>query len=209
MWKYVLVINTCTFLLFGYDKSQAVVGAWRVPEWQLLTAALAGGWVRAKAGQLVFRHKTRKQPFGILLNLVPFVWVIALESFRRGLTQDILTQQASLMDVRAQYVRKHVMKMLRKTVQNIQQTYREEMKQIHQRLSSAWSMGIGSVKDTYTETKERIGQTLTPVSRTWQRIQESVVQRTKNWQTKGTKTMEVLQDVVRKQPKETCSDENA
>ena len=60
---YLVAVNLGTFVLFGYDKSQAVCGAWRIPEWQLLTVttALAGGWVGAKVGQVVFFINTTRR----------------------------------------------------------------------------------------------------------------------------------------------------
>ena len=46
-----------------------------MPEKTLLLLALLGGWPLAKLAQRRFRHKTRKQPFATLLNLVPFAWM--------------------------------------------------------------------------------------------------------------------------------------
>jgi uncharacterized membrane protein YsdA (DUF1294 family) len=65
-----------TFALFGLDKSRAVQGGWRIPERTLLMIAFLGGWPGAKVAQRGFRHKTRKQPFARLLNLVPVGWAI-------------------------------------------------------------------------------------------------------------------------------------
>ena len=67
---YCIAINTLAFALFGIDKRRAVAGEWRIRETTLIGTALAGGWLGAKAGQRRYRHKTRKQPFAKLLNLV-------------------------------------------------------------------------------------------------------------------------------------------
>lgn len=65
---FLFAINVVALAGFGLDKRLAVSGAWRLREAWLLLTALAGGWVGAKLGQRLFRHKTRKQPFGMILN---------------------------------------------------------------------------------------------------------------------------------------------
>jgi uncharacterized membrane protein YsdA (DUF1294 family) len=57
------------FALMFFDKRAAENGGWRVPERTLLLWAFLGGAIGAKLAQSRFRHKTRKQPFGTLLNL--------------------------------------------------------------------------------------------------------------------------------------------
>lgn len=73
--SFLIALNAAAFGAFWYDKRQAQSGGWRVPEKTLLLLALVGGWPLAKLAQRRFRHKTRKQPFATLLNLVPFAWV--------------------------------------------------------------------------------------------------------------------------------------
>lgn len=65
-----LLINGLTFVAFGLDKRRAEAGEWRVPERALLLLALIGGWPGAKLAQHWYRHKTRKQPFRGLLNVI-------------------------------------------------------------------------------------------------------------------------------------------
>ena len=76
-----LVMNVLTFALWGTDKSAARNGRWRVPERSLLIAALLGGWIGAKLGQRYFRHKTRKEPFRQVLNLVPVIWLAVFGAY--------------------------------------------------------------------------------------------------------------------------------
>ena len=57
---YIGILSTLAFLLFGIDKFCARKGCRRVPEAALLILCFAGGSAGALAGQLVFRHKTRK-----------------------------------------------------------------------------------------------------------------------------------------------------
>jgi uncharacterized membrane protein YsdA (DUF1294 family) len=72
------VLNLATFLVFGWDKLAAVDGRSRVPERLLLLLAALGGSPGALLARPVFRHKTRKQPFGAWLALIVFVQVAAI-----------------------------------------------------------------------------------------------------------------------------------
>lgn len=62
-----LAINVTAFVCFGIDKQRALQDRQRLPEAHLLWLALLGGAAGAIAGQQIFRHKTRKQPFRTLL----------------------------------------------------------------------------------------------------------------------------------------------
>ena len=61
--------NACTFLLFGLDKRRAVRGGRRIREKTLLGCALLLGGPGALAGMGVFRHKTRRLRFRLLIPL--------------------------------------------------------------------------------------------------------------------------------------------
>lgn len=73
-----IALNFATFAAFGIDKAKAEAGAWRVQESTLLTLALLGGSPGAYAGRMLFRHKTRKQPFNHYLQSIVVVQVLAL-----------------------------------------------------------------------------------------------------------------------------------
>ena len=64
------------FAAFGWDKRRARIGGRRIPERTLHTIALLGGWPGAIAGQRVFRHKTQKLSFRIVLWLIVLVHLI-------------------------------------------------------------------------------------------------------------------------------------
>lgn len=72
------MVNSWTFVAFGVDKRRARLGEWRVPERTLLMLAFLGGWIGAKVAQGWFRHKTRKQPFCIMLNLIGVAHVLVI-----------------------------------------------------------------------------------------------------------------------------------
>lgn len=60
------VLSVLLFAVYGIDKAAARGGRRRVPEATLHLLAFAGGWPGALVAQRVFRHKTRKQPFGAI-----------------------------------------------------------------------------------------------------------------------------------------------
>lgn len=60
---YILAINVCTFLFYGYDKIIAGSSILRVPEWILHGLSIAGGSPSGLIAQKVFRHKTIKGSF--------------------------------------------------------------------------------------------------------------------------------------------------
>lgn len=65
---WLLAVNLATIAAFGHDKRMARQDGRRVPERTLLSLALLGGSPGALAARQVFRHKTRKQPFGLQLH---------------------------------------------------------------------------------------------------------------------------------------------
>ena len=95
---YLLLANILAYTAFAVDKSRAIHAERRIPERSLLILATLGGWIGAKIAQHRLRHKTRKQPFGILLNLSVLVLpgliatAIILQS---DLTWDKVSTQAS------------------------------------------------------------------------------------------------------------------
>ncbi len=63
---YLLLINTITFLVYGYDKHAARKKKWRVRESTLHMLALIGGSPGALVAQQLFRHKTVKRSFQLV-----------------------------------------------------------------------------------------------------------------------------------------------
>lgn len=70
----IAAFNVWTFLVYGFDKYRAGrSGARRVSERMLWSLALVGGSIGALAAMSVFRHKTRKTSFRIVLFLIVLV----------------------------------------------------------------------------------------------------------------------------------------
>ncbi|HEX6884790.1 MAG TPA: DUF1294 domain-containing protein [Planctomycetota bacterium] len=62
-------LSLACLVLYGWDKRQARRNGRRVPERTLHGLALAGGFVGAWLGMRVFRHKTQKPGFALVVAL--------------------------------------------------------------------------------------------------------------------------------------------
>ncbi|WP_456088933.1 DUF1294 domain-containing protein [Oribacterium parvum] len=71
---YFIVINLLTFLLYGLDKYKAIRREWRIPERALLLMAFVGGAFGALSAMRIFRHKTRKGRFRLMIPLFCLLW---------------------------------------------------------------------------------------------------------------------------------------
>lgn len=78
----VLVIwNVVTFSQMGIDKNKSIHGQWRIRERTLILSAFAMGGIGSLLGSLLFRHKTKKMKFQILLPMAVIVNVIIMMIF--------------------------------------------------------------------------------------------------------------------------------
>ena len=73
----VLVMSVLSLGMYAMDKRRATRGKWRISESTLHLMAVLGGWPGAVAGQRLFRHKTRKLSFRIVLAVTIVVNVAA------------------------------------------------------------------------------------------------------------------------------------
>ena len=62
-----LLASLAAVILYGIDKAAARRGGQRIRESTLHLVAILGGWPGALLARRWFRHKTRKQPFGMIL----------------------------------------------------------------------------------------------------------------------------------------------
>lgn len=80
LWVFFIIhtlsITLTTFAAYGYDKTAARAGKWRIREKTLHSFALIGGTFGAFAGQKFFRHKTRKSSFRIAFWLTGWLQIV-------------------------------------------------------------------------------------------------------------------------------------
>jgi len=71
LWLIVsyFTLSLLIFILYGVDKYNAIKGRRRISERTLQVGALFGGWPGALMAQQLFRHKTKKRPFIVVLWL--------------------------------------------------------------------------------------------------------------------------------------------
>ena len=82
IWITLALWNLWVFLLYAWDKRQAVTGDWRVTEKTLLWSSILGAGFGAFLSGQLFRHKIRKWYFwlawmlGMALEsgLIYFLW---------------------------------------------------------------------------------------------------------------------------------------
>lgn len=65
----VILWNMLVFGIYGLDKYKAKLNQWRIKESQLIIYAFLMGAIGALAGMFVFRHKTQKLLFRVMIPL--------------------------------------------------------------------------------------------------------------------------------------------
>ena len=66
---YLIIINLITFIVFGVDKRAAIKKRSRIRVSTLLTLSFVGGSLGGLIAMYLFRHKTKKLQFTLLLTL--------------------------------------------------------------------------------------------------------------------------------------------
>ena len=84
---YLVAVNLVAFCMYGIDKRKAVKDRYRISETALLGVALVGGSIGAWAAMKVFRHKTQKWKFKLLVPLFFLLQVAAVACFVYWLMQ--------------------------------------------------------------------------------------------------------------------------
>jgi uncharacterized membrane protein YsdA (DUF1294 family) len=64
---YLLTMNSISFILFFIDKKKSIKNKWRIKENTLHTVGFMGGIAGSIAAMILFRHKTKKLKFIIII----------------------------------------------------------------------------------------------------------------------------------------------
>lgn len=74
-WNWLLAAGIVTFVMYGFDKTQAKRDGGRIPNAILHMMALIGGFVGALFGRIVFNHKSnvRSNPLFLVTLILGFL----------------------------------------------------------------------------------------------------------------------------------------
>ena len=78
VWIYLAIVNPVALVLYGMDKGFAKRGVRRIPERTLLLSAFLGGALGAAIGMMLFRHKTKKPKFLVLVPIALVLWIVII-----------------------------------------------------------------------------------------------------------------------------------
>jgi uncharacterized membrane protein YsdA (DUF1294 family) len=79
-------VSLVSFILYAYDKLQALKKSQRVSEMKLLGSSLLGGSVGSILAMLIFRHKIKKASFIIKFSLVVIIQAVGFYLYLKGYT---------------------------------------------------------------------------------------------------------------------------
>ena len=74
---YLIIINLITIIVFGVDKRAAIKKRSRIRVSTLLTLSFVGGSLGGLIAMYLFRHKTKKLQFTLLLPLMLILHIAA------------------------------------------------------------------------------------------------------------------------------------
>lgn len=74
IFRWLLAAGVITLAYYGFDKARSKGNARRIPEWTLHGLALSGGVVGSWLGVFLFRHKTQKPVFRLILLVATALW---------------------------------------------------------------------------------------------------------------------------------------
>ncbi len=72
--RWLVAAGVVTFFCYGIDKARSKGKGQRIPEWTLHGLALAGGVFGGWLGMFLFRHKTQKPIFRLILLVATVLW---------------------------------------------------------------------------------------------------------------------------------------
>jgi uncharacterized membrane protein YsdA (DUF1294 family) len=101
------LVNILSWMLMRADRDRAIRNDRRIPESTLLLTALLGGSIGTKLAQRRFRHKTRKEPFRTIVNLIlagqiMLAALLVHPASRNTLTEPVMAVTAALSGVAAE-----------------------------------------------------------------------------------------------------------
>jgi len=81
LFYYLILINIIATVLMMADKLKAKYGLWRISENIFLSIALVGGSAGIYLGVKLFRHKTKKFKFNVIVPILVLIQIILIGRF--------------------------------------------------------------------------------------------------------------------------------
>ncbi len=78
MFKYLIIINIFSFIIYFIDKVLAIKKLYRISEISLIIISILGGMVGGLMSMLIFRHKTKKIYFYLINIFSLILWIFIL-----------------------------------------------------------------------------------------------------------------------------------
>ena len=75
---YLIIINLIAFISCYIDKKRAIKNKYLLKESYLLTLSFLGGALGLYISMYLFRHKTKKIKFTLIIPLIIILWIIIL-----------------------------------------------------------------------------------------------------------------------------------
>jgi len=76
--SYLIIVNLIAFISCYIDKKRAIKNKYRLKESYLLTLSFLGGALGLYISMYLFRHKTKKIKFTLIIPLIIILWIIIL-----------------------------------------------------------------------------------------------------------------------------------
>lgn len=78
LYKYLIIVNLLTFVVFAIDKRKAQKGKWRIHTKTLMGLSLIGGTIGGLAAMYIFHHKTKQKKFSLGLPIMLTIQITLL-----------------------------------------------------------------------------------------------------------------------------------
>ncbi|WP_099950808.1 DUF1294 domain-containing protein [Ezakiella peruensis] len=78
LFYLIITMNIISFAVYAYDKFAAINNRWRISEKNLFILALLFGGVGATLSMKIFRHKTQKPLFLLLIPILTALQLVAI-----------------------------------------------------------------------------------------------------------------------------------
>ena len=84
--SYFFIINTIAYIIYAYDKRQAIKNNYRVSEQFLLVLVVGGGMFGALLSMIMYRHKIKKVTFIVKYIIASVAFLFLLITYNQKIS---------------------------------------------------------------------------------------------------------------------------